>query len=428
MARVGKEERIDQRAARLRLAPRHLPYWRTISEGCHIGYYRAKREGTWFVRYRPIGTKQDYIKTRLGKADDLTDANGDTVLDWKQAMEKGASWISELQLGPEQVEDLRLTIGDVVRAHISDRDAREAERIGRPARSTASFKLQAHVQGDEQLCKIRLVQLTEGDLRSWQRRLVDLKSSSKQRVISELKAALNAVYEEKRRALPADFGIRIKHGLKPVFAEVARIEGVAREGQVLDEEKVREIVMAAQVHDEEGDFALLVRLLAATGARFSQVVRMQVGDVQIAQARLMVPPSGKGKGKAKSPIRVAVSQDVIGIVSLHCEGRPAHEPLLLRWHHKQIGPIEWQRVGRQPWKTPSEMRRPWKTIVTELGMPHVIPYALRHSSIVRSIKAGLPIRLVAATHDTSVAMIERHYARWITDDLDDLSARAVITF
>jgi hypothetical protein len=42
-----------------------------------------------------------------------------------------------------------------------------------------------------------------------------------------------------------------------------------------------------------------------------------------------------------------------------------------------------------------------------------IPYALRHSSIVRAIRANLPIRPVAALHDTSVEMTEQHYAKWI---------------
>lgn len=54
-----------------------------------------------------------------------------------------------------------------------------------------------------------------------------------------------------------------------------------------------------------------------------------------------------------------------------------------------------------------------------------IPYALRHSSIVRGLRASLPIRLVAALHDTSVAMIERHYSRRITEGLEELVARAV---
>jgi site-specific recombinase XerD len=73
------------------------------------------------------------------------------------------------------------------------------------------------------------------------------------------------------------------------------------------------------------------------------------------------------------------------------------------------------------------MTRLWKRAVAKAGLPDsTIPYALRHSSIVRGLRFGLPIRLVAALHDTSVAMIERHYSRWITEGLDELAARAVV--
>jgi len=34
---------------------------------------------------------------------------------------------------------------------------------------------------------------------------------------------------------------------------------------------------------------------------------------------------------------------------------------------------------------------------------------------------------VAALHDTSTIMIERHYSKWITTGLDDLAATAVTT-
>ena len=75
---------------------------------------------------------------------------------------------------------------------------------------------------------------------------------------------------------------------------------------------------------------------------------------------------------------------------------------------------------------PSELRRPWDEVCERAELPGVIPYALRHSSIVRGIRAGLPIRLVAALHDTSAAMIERHYSKWIVDGLEELAARAVV--
>ena len=48
-------------------------------------------------------------------------------------------------------------------------------------------------------------------------------------------------------------------------------------------------------------------------------------------------------------------------------------------------------------------------------------YALRHSSIVRQILAGVPIRVVAVNHDTSIAMLERTYSRHIGDHSDALA-------
>jgi hypothetical protein len=72
------------------------------------------------------------------------------------------------------------------------------------------------------------------------------------------------------------------------------------------------------------------------------------------------------------------------------------------------------------------LTRPWAEIRELAGLPEVIPYSLRHSSIVRGIRQGLPIRLVAALHDTSVQMIEKHYARWIADGLEELAARSVV--
>jgi hypothetical protein len=55
-----------------------------------------------------------------------------------------------------------------------------------------------------------------------------------------------------------------------------------------------------------------------------------------------------------------------------------------------------------------------------------IPYALRHTSIVRGLRANLPLRLVGALQDTSAKMIEAHYSAYIIDATEDLARRAIL--
>ncbi len=426
MGRVTSEARLQERSARARLKVRHNPYWRMISEGRHLGYYRGSRAGTWVARYRVAGASDNGVKASLGFADDFAEANGDAILNWKQALDRANAWF-DLQASGGTKIDPNITVLDALTAFIAMRDARETARVGRPARSTASSKLGCHVLPDKILVAVKLRDLTEADLRAWQRRLPNMKGSSKQRVVTELKAALNDTVAENRRALPPDLALTIKFGLKSIFSEETATESVARENQILEDRQVRLILAKAHELDEDGDYSLLAILLAATGARFSQLARMMVRDVQVLHKRVLVPPSRKGRGKkAGAYIRIQVGPDVMEALGPAIEGRSPTAPLLERWHYRQVTKIEWVRADRQAWKTPSEMLRWWKKVVEGAGLPHVIPYALRHSSIVRAIGAGVPIRLVAALHDTSVAMIEKHYSRWITESLDDLSARAII--
>ena len=53
-------------------------------------------------------------------------------------------------------------------------------------------------------------------------------------------------------------------------------------------------------------------------------------------------------------------------------------------------------------------------------------YALRHTNIVRQLLAGVPVRIVAVNHDTSIAMIERTYSRYIGDHSDALARAALL--
>ena len=81
----------------------------------------------------------------------------------------------------------------------------------------------------------------------------------------------------------------------------------------------------------------------------------------------------------------------------------------------------------EPWKK-SDHSRPFTWIARRAGLDpdEVTLYALRHSGIVRQLLAGVPIRVVAVNHDTSVVMIERTYSRYIGDHADALSRAALL--
>jgi hypothetical protein len=152
---------------------------------------------------------------------------------------------------------------------------------------------------------------------------------------------------------------------------------------------------------------------------------MRVSDCQLNAGRLMVPVSRKGKGKSGS-IGVPVGKDVLNALRPMVVGRPATAPLLERWRVKQVSATRWERTGRGPWLSAAELIRPWADIRERAKLPGVIPYALRHSSIVRGIRQNLPVRLVAALHDTSVPMIERHYSKWIVSGLEEMARTALV--
>jgi hypothetical protein len=49
-----------------------------------------------------------------------------------------------------------------------------------------------------------------------------------------------------------------------------------------------------------------------------------------------------------------------------------------------------------------------------------------HSSIVRELRASIPVRVVAVNHDTRVVTIERTYSRYIGDHADVLARKALL--
>lgn len=420
MSKRLSESPIATRSARRSLKPGL--YWRAIDPDVHLGYRKGKRGGKWLVRW--YGGEQNYSQQTFATADDVL-SEGTLTFDEAVKASREVVEASRRAAASDAIESL--TIESSLKQYIAVRNARETARKGRSVNSDAASRLTKHALCKEDFIGISLFELKESDLLKWVRELdVKLRPTTKRRLLNDVKAALNRSYSEHRKALPPDFDKTVKFGLSSDGIPTDSASTGVRENQILSDEVVRRLVSACFEADESGDFGRLVLLLAVTGARFSQLSRMLVEDVQIDRSRLLVPQSFKGKKESFDRTPVPVGVDVIEALRPAIEARRPEEALLERWRKKQVGPMKWVNASRGPWTSSAEMTRPWNEVVDTLGMAGIVPYALRHSSIVRGIKAGLPIRLVAATHDTSVQMIERHYSRWIADGLEELSARAMI--
>src|SRR3546814_5883832 len=96
MARTVIDKRLAKREQRLRLAPQKEPYWMMLNEGEHLGYYRGFRVAKWVARFRLPQKGAPYQRITLGEADDYADADGQIILDFKQAQDAARRWFLEL--------------------------------------------------------------------------------------------------------------------------------------------------------------------------------------------------------------------------------------------------------------------------------------------------------------------------------------------
>jgi len=170
------------------------------------------------------------------------------------------------------------------------------------------------------------------------------------------------------------------------------------------------------VYDRDVKLGLLTDVLAQTGSRPSQAIRLRIEDLHDhpTQPKLMMPKSAKGGGLNRAerkfehysvPITLALAAKLKAAAA-----RRAPEELLTR-------------ANGQPWsRDPSrDYYVDIREIVESIGEDpaRVTIYALRHPSIARRLLKNVPIRLVASLHNTSVGEIESNYSRFICEYADE---------
>jgi integrase len=394
MARKIKSP-LDNRTARLTLPVRRKPHaFTTIAPGVALGYRRNRGIAAWVMR--SANGRGDYWTMNLdGIPDDFEDADGEHVLTFWQAIDKARL----LARGKDADSSRPHTVAEAIADYERDLLTRDGNRAN--AR-------RARVILSPTLLSKPVALLTMRELKHLRDGLVAKggKPASINRDLKGLKAALNLAAEHDPRVTNRDAW---RVGLK-ALPDAHRARNV-----ILADDQVRALIAAAYAEDHA--LGALVETAAVTGARVSQLARLEIADLQIrSDSRLMMPSSRKGKGRKRIERRpVPITASLAAVLRRAAGERPTTDPLLLR-------------ADGAPWRPETaDYRLPFMRAVERAGLDptKVTLYSLRHSSIVRALLAGVPIRVVAAQHDTSVPMLERSYSAHILDYSDATARRAL---
>ena len=392
MPRRIRSAELETRSARLKLPVSKKPVWIRIGHGLGIGYRRNQGPGTWSGRQSD--GKGGYETFSIAAADDYDVANGASVMDFWQAQDR----IRALGLRARDSEAgaKPITVIEAIEAYERDLERRSGD-IGNASR------IRLHLPNS--LAGKTVALLAVRDFKPWRDALslARLSPDTINRINTCLKAALNTAADQDERV----------SNRRVWETALASIPGAGQSRNAfLSDDFVRAVVASA--YSVSSEFGLLTEVAACSGARVSQIARLEVHDVQADRARLMMPSARKGRGRKRIDRHpVPIPPSLASRLEEMGQGRPAQSPLL-------------RKPSGEPWRKSDHTRLFARAAKSASLDEEITFYSLRHTSIARALMAGVPIRVVAANHDTSVAMIEKTYSRYIGEHSDAIARRGML--
>jgi integrase len=403
MARKVKDKALDSRAAREKLKPRGKPYWRLIETGLHLGYRRLRgKAGTWCLRHY-LG-HQTYEVEALAAADDFSDADGKTILDFTQAQNKARERMTARANGDAGITG-PYTVNDACDDYL---EYLSSEGRSDSAIKDARYRIDAFIL--PMLGKFEVAALRSEQLRSWraaiakaqprvrtrkgerqQYREIDdsadaerRRKTSANRVLTTLKALLNHAFDEEKVQSNKAWGRR-----------VAPFEGVeAARVRFLQVDECRRLVNASSA-----ELKPMIQAALMTGARYSELARLRVADFDRDAGTVFVQESKTGRAR-----HIRLGEEAAGFFRQQTAGRAGDE-------------LMFRKNNGGPWLK-SHQKRPMAEACARAKItPPIGFHTLRHCYASLMVKDGAPLHIVAlnlghASRDgqPDVRMVTRHYS------------------
>lgn len=378
------------------------PHWRFISKGRYLGYRRHQSSdaGSWCARVflsslREEG-KDPYRWTTLATADDKAPADGETVLDYRQALDAAMEWCEQQERQAKGLAPRERGPYTVERAGEDYLRWYKGHRKGFPwARGT----FDNHIL--PALGRFEVAALTSEQIRGWHLKLAKMpprvrskdgegpqfreiegedgqrqRKATANKSLTLLKAALNMAYREGRVTSDA------------AWRRVTAFRGVdAPRVRHLETEEVTRLLTVC-----EPDFRSLVQGALLTGCRYGELCRLTVGDFLPEVGAVQVRAS-----KGGSPREIFLSEEGAAFFESLTAGRPGRVRLFLR-------------EDGEPWQRSHQCRRV-KLACEAAGIePAINFHILRHTYASHYLMNGGSLEALAKQlGHADTRMTLRHY-------------------
>lgn len=397
MARTVRDANLETRAARLRLKPRHEPYWRALEPGRHLGYRKGPLGGMW--KARMLLEDGNYAKDTIGRADDVLDSDGVKIFSYREAQEKARAWFARRAriaagMEPEQVGPY--TVADAMRDYLAHLASRGARGLAQTQQAAKAHVLPA--LGEKQVAH-----LTTQRIREWhhaiaaeaprvrtrkgkaqKRRALQSDTEARRkrqatanRVLTILKAALNHTWREGKAA--SDAAWRKVKPFRDVDAPVIRY---------LSEAECVRLVNATAP-----EFRPLVRAALLTGCRYGEITALKAADFSPDAGTVFVRTSKSGK-----PRHVYLTDEGKAFFADTVAGKSGSD-------------LIFRRPDDKPWGKSHQQRPLLDACKRAKIAPAISFHVLRHSHGTLLAMRGVPMPVIAKQlGHADTRMTERHYA------------------
>jgi integrase len=394
MARTVRNQKLDSRSARAKLAMRDSPYWVSLAPGCTLGYRKGPKGGVWLAKIVRKGLRQ---QTTLGPADDALDPDGVLAVSYAQAQVRARDWLANVTRPEEPAGPY--TVREAVADYLDWFRATGKKSIKETEATVGAFIL-------PQLGGLEVGSLTPPQLRKWHTDIAAAPPRLRTRSGEKQKVRDTADDPEAQRRRQASAN-RILTVLK------AALNHAWRDGKVASDDAWRRVTPfreadAARVHYLNRDecrrlvnaspeaLRAIVRGALLSGARYSELARMTVADFHRDSGTLLVRTSKAGKVR-----HIELTAEGLDFFNEITAGRIGSELLFhrdgVRWgkSHQQRPLVEACRVAKIS--------------------PAASFHTLRHTYASLMVMDAVPLMVVSCNlGHADTRMVEKHYGHLAT--------------